>query len=170
MAWRICTLELQQQWILNTFYTQSWLRYKPCFSSERSSCKTMPNPNAIIGPVEENGVYRSRYNHELYNIFRDSGIEKLVSQRRLSWAGHVVRRDDQEPLKATFKGKFLSGRGKPGRRKISWKECVDSDWATLGVRNWEAVAKDRSRYRKILKEAKAQKWAVVPSKKKKNEY
>ena len=32
----------------------------------------------IFGPVEENGVWRKRYNHELYSLFKEPDIVKLV--------------------------------------------------------------------------------------------
>ena len=31
---------------------------------------------SIFGPVEENGVWRKRYNHELYSLFKEPDIDQ----------------------------------------------------------------------------------------------
>jgi hypothetical protein len=30
----------------------------------------------IYGPIQENGIWRKRYNHELYNLYNDAEIKK----------------------------------------------------------------------------------------------
>jgi hypothetical protein len=110
----------------------------------------------IIGPLKiDEGVYRIRYNHELYQIFQDADIVRTVRIRRLSWAGHVVRRDDDQPLASTFKGEFRDGKRSRGRPKNSWRESVDKDSATFGLKNWQREAKDRTKFKRFLDSAKA---------------
>jgi hypothetical protein len=43
----------------------------------------------IFGTVQENGVWRKRYNHELYDLFNERDIVKYIKINRLSWAGRV---------------------------------------------------------------------------------
>jgi hypothetical protein len=110
----------------------------------------------IIGPVKiSDERYRIRYNHELYQIFRDADIVATVKQRRLSWAGHVVRREEDRPVMQVFKGDFRDGKRSRGRPKNSWKEAVDRDSVEFGLTNWQKEAKDRARYKNFLNSVKA---------------
>jgi hypothetical protein len=43
----------------------------------------------IFGTVQENGVWRKRYNHELYDLFNERDIVKYIKINRLDWAGRV---------------------------------------------------------------------------------
>jgi hypothetical protein len=109
----------------------------------------------IIGPLRvSEGQYRIRYNHELYQIFQDPGIVATVKHRRLSWAGHVVRREEDRPVQQTFKGEFRDGKRTRGRPKNSWKEAVDKDCAALGLANWQKEAKDRAKFKNFLNSVK----------------
>ena len=45
----------------------------------------------IFDPLEENGVWRNRYNNELYSLFNEPDIIKHIVIRRLEWIGHVLR-------------------------------------------------------------------------------
>jgi hypothetical protein len=37
----------------------------------------------IYGPIKENNVWRSRYNHELYQLYNKPNIKKVVKSGRL---------------------------------------------------------------------------------------
>ncbi|CAG9827498.1 unnamed protein product [Diabrotica balteata] len=43
----------------------------------------------ISGAVNENGVWRRRYNFELYKIYQEPDIVKHIKIGRLRWVGHV---------------------------------------------------------------------------------
>jgi hypothetical protein len=111
-------------------------------------------------------MYRRRYNDELYQIYQEPDIVQVVKLRRLAWAGHVVRRDENHPVQRAFKGDFYDGSRKRGRPQNSWKADVDRDCATFGLQNWQREAKDRSKFKKFLEEAKARSraWKVIESK------
>jgi hypothetical protein len=110
----------------------------------------------IIGPLRlEEGVYRIRYNHELYQIFQDTDIVSTVRLRRMAWAGHVIRREESKPVRATFRGEFRDGKRSRGRPKKTWKEAVDNDFAAFGLRNWQSEASDRVKFKRFLDSAKA---------------
>jgi hypothetical protein len=111
---------------------------------------------AIIGPKRtSDGQYLSRENNELYQIFRDPDIVEVVRHRRLAWAGHVVRREENHPLKRVFVGEFRDGNRKRGRPKNSWKEAVNRDSAQFGLNDWQRTAKDRAQYSKFLNSVKS---------------
>jgi hypothetical protein len=110
----------------------------------------------IIGPMRvSDDQYRIRYNHELYQIFRDRDIVATVKIRRLSWAGHVIRREEDRPVLATFKGEFRDGKRSRGRPKNSWKDAVERDSTAFGLKNWQKEAKNRSKFKNFLDSAKA---------------
>ncbi len=119
----------------------------------------------IIGPVKvEEEVYRKRYNHELYQIFREPDIVLFSKHRRLSWAGHVARREENHPVAKVFKGTFRDGKRSRGRRKISWEEGVRKDSAEFGMKNWQKDAQNRSKYRQTLDAVMARTRAEQPVK------
>lgn len=119
----------------------------------------------IIGPVKvEDDVYRSRYNHELYQIFREPDIVKVSKHRRLSWAGHVARREENHPIAKSFKGEFRDGKRSRGRRKNSWMDAVRKDSAEFGLGNWQREAQDRTKYRQSLDAVMARTRAERPVK------
>lgn len=59
----------------------------------------------IYGPVNENGLWRIRYNYELKQLYKDVNIVDYVKIQRLRWAGYVERMDKHVPKKV-FKGRF----------------------------------------------------------------
>ncbi|KAJ4434817.1 hypothetical protein ANN_23388 [Periplaneta americana] len=68
--------------------------------------------------------------------------------------GHVKRMDECEiPRKVMEYG--IAGGRRVGRAKLRWMDCVMNDIKRLGVKNWWTVAKDRDRWRRILKEVEA---------------
>jgi hypothetical protein len=44
----------------------------------------------IYGPINENGSWRSRDNHELYQLYEYSEIMKVIKTGRLRWLGAPV--------------------------------------------------------------------------------
>jgi hypothetical protein len=109
----------------------------------------------IIGPKRtSDGFYCTRENRELYQIYQEPDLASLVKIRRISWAGHVIRREENHPLKLVFKGEFRDGKRKRGRPKISWKDAVEKDCADFGLNDWQRTAKDRPRFKNFLDSVK----------------
>jgi Reverse transcriptase (RNA-dependent DNA polymerase) len=119
----------------------------------------------IIGPKKiADDHYRIRYNHELYEFFQEPHIAATVKHRRLSWAGHVVRRGVDQPVYQTFNGMFRDGSRTRGRPKSSWEKAVNEDSAAFGLPNWQKEAKDRPKFRNFLDSVKARTRAERPVK------
>jgi hypothetical protein len=55
----------------------------------------------IFGPVEENGTWRRRYNHELYKLFNKPDITGYTSikVKRLEWPRHLIRTGENRCIK-----------------------------------------------------------------------
>jgi hypothetical protein len=88
----------------------------------------------IFGAVQVNGVWRKRYNHELYELFNEPGIVIYIKINRLGWTVHVIRVDNNRTVKKVFNTKPIGIR-KIGRPKLRWENNVIQDIKTLGVKN-----------------------------------
>jgi hypothetical protein len=82
----------------------------------------------------------------IYNIFT---YNYSIKVRRLEWAGHVVRMDDERMVKRMFLAN-PGGRSKPRRPRLRWLDCLENDLKTLGVRRWRKMAEDREEWAIIL--------------------
>jgi hypothetical protein len=57
-------------------------------------------------PEIENGVYRRKYNHELDKEFNSpNSVNVTKTSRLLRYAGHMIRRPEDLPLKTLFRAK-----------------------------------------------------------------
>jgi hypothetical protein len=69
----------------------------------------------IYGPIRNKGQLRSRYNKELYDLFKESKLSITIRIARLRWAGHV-RRMDEEALPRRIMYVTPIGQQKTGRQ------------------------------------------------------
>jgi len=60
----------------------------------------------ILEAKQENEIWRKRYNYELYETFNDSNIVSYIKVKRLAWAGHVMRVNENRTPKK--KKKYLT--------------------------------------------------------------
>ena len=56
----------------------------------------------IYGPTIDNGEYRRRMNHELYQLYASIYIVMRIKMARLRWLGHVSRKEENEPAWKIF--------------------------------------------------------------------
>jgi hypothetical protein len=73
----------------------------------------------ICGPKYENGEWKSRTNRELEEISKRENIVKGIKGQRISWLGHLERREEDRVPKKIFTQE-LEGtrrRRKNGKRK-----------------------------------------------------
>jgi hypothetical protein len=102
----------------------------------------------------ENGNWRSRYNHELYQLYEDSKIIKVIKTERLRWLGHLYRANETDPCrKVTFTK--IEGRRKKGRSPIRWLDSVEQDLRVLGIQGWRNKAQERSQWKSTVGVVKA---------------
>ena len=99
----------------------------------------------IYGPKLENGVWRSRYNEELYELYGKPSILGEIKSSRLKWLGHVERREKSSLLHKIYKGK-PGGRRCTGRPRKTWLSDVEEDIRDLGIRTWRRRAQDRNEW------------------------
>jgi hypothetical protein len=109
----------------------------------------------IYGPSYVNGVWRIKYNYELYKLFKEPNIVQSIKINRLKWLGYIQRMDESTLCKKlTFSQ--LEGSRKKGRPKLRWLDDVLQDLKKVTA--WWKKAQDRDSWKAVVKEAKAHKW------------
>jgi hypothetical protein len=86
----------------------------------------------ISGPIKENCIWRSRYNNELYKLYNEPNIVKVIRIGQLRWLGHLFEMQEQNPCRKLTLHK-PEGIQRLGRPVIRW---LEPDVKTMGIRNW----------------------------------
>jgi len=80
-----------------------------------------------------------------------------IKIRRLGWAGHIIRMEEERIPKKVLNGKFNITRP-VGRPRIRWTDVVQRDsLQLLGIRGWRRSAENRDEWRRLMREAKGRK-------------
>jgi hypothetical protein len=108
----------------------------------------------IFGAKQENGTWRKRYNYELYEKFNEPNIVNYIKVKRLAWARHFVRMNNDRTLKKIFNTK-PNGVRIVGRPKLRWEDGVDQDIRRLEDKNWRKVTLNGDEWAKLLKKVRA---------------
>ena len=113
----------------------------------------------IFGPVQEGEIWRIRKNQELRVLYTDPDIVAIVKARRLSWIGHVLRRQNGNRLLEVWRA-TPGGKRPLGRPKLRWTDQVKKDIGTMGADI--NLAEDRAEWKRLVYEAKNQLRFVEP--------
>jgi len=95
----------------------------------------------IFGPRrdEVTGEWRRLHNEDLNDLYSSPNIVRVIKYRRMRWAGHVARMDDESRLYRVLVGK-PDGKSPLGRPRRRWMDirmdlqevgCVYMDWTGL---------------------------------------
>ncbi|GFV46382.1 endonuclease-reverse transcriptase [Trichonephila clavipes] len=141
--WPACSVPIgrDETWTLNL----ETIRALETF--ERKALRT------IFGPVKDQGCWRTRYNFELYRLYKEPQVtQEVIRKNRLRWLGHIWRSPEHNQTRAyTFKNPMGSRtRGRPPTR---WIDDVENDVKTLNIKNWQRDAAYRWNWRKRAVEA-----------------
>ena len=94
----------------------------------------------------------------LAELRKEVGLKKTVTQKmvekRLNWAGHVVRMGGERVVKQVEEMDVMLPR-KRGRPSIRWRDCIKRDLTGAGEdwSTWREKAKDREKWRQIVTKA-----------------
>ena len=67
----------------------------------------LPFERKILRRIHGGGRRRPRRNSELYSLYYEPNIVEDVKIRRLGWAGHIIRMEEERIPKKGFKRKLL---------------------------------------------------------------
>jgi hypothetical protein len=80
-----------------------------------------------------------------------------IKIRRLGWAGHIIRMEEEKIPKKFLNGNFYTTRP-VGRSRNRWADVVQRDaLQLLGIRGWRRRAENREEWRPLMRDAKARK-------------
>ena len=95
----------------------------------------------IFGTACINGEWRIRYNQELYKLYNHPDIIKKIQTRRLRWAGHVERMDDNAAAK--IYNFSVEGVRRRSHQRARWLDIVEKDAKELRIPSWKSTARNR---------------------------
>ena len=82
-------------------------------------------------------------------------IQSMVMKRCLRWVGHIVRMDNGRLLRQLFYGEMWEGKRSALKPKKRFKDTIKYylKQSGLPVDQWENMASDRSKWRKLIHES-----------------
>ena len=97
----------------------------------------------IFGPARVGDDYRIRTNRELYELFNDMDVVKRINNQRFRWLGHVVRIDEDAPLRRVFDAVVGAHR----RMRTRWNDQIEEALTSNGRINWRRRTQSRDAWR-----------------------
>jgi hypothetical protein len=87
----------------------------------------------IFGPKrdEVTGEWKRLHNKELYAVYSSPNIIRVITSRRLRWAGHVARMGERRGAYRALMGK-PEGRRPLGRPRRRWEDNIKMDLREVG--------------------------------------
>ena len=86
-------------------------------------------------------------NEHIRGTTRVAQASKKITERRLNWYGHVMRRDGEHILRKVLTAD-IPGKRKIGRPKTRWKDACQRDLKSTGLRAGEET--DRAMWRRKI--------------------
>jgi hypothetical protein len=95
----------------------------------------------IYGPIYEGGIWRIRYNNELYKLYNEPDTVRVIKIGRLRWQDHLFRMQELDPCRKLTLYK-PEGTRRVRRPRARWLESVETDLKKMGVKNWTRKTQD----------------------------
>ncbi|KAJ3644193.1 hypothetical protein Zmor_026863 [Zophobas morio] len=103
----------------------------------------------ICGGRKVEGIWQRRTNAELYNLYNEPDVVRIVRGQRTRWLGHVARMGiNRSPFKLLESR--IGGRRRQGRPRKRWIKEVEADLKKAGITQWGRRAEDRDSWRRIV--------------------
>ena len=77
-------------------------------------------------------------NEKVRELTQQVKLENIIRERRLRWAGHVMRMDPQRIARQALDWKPPESRRRPGRPRSNWQQSVTQDIIQGGF-SWDEV-------------------------------
>ena len=100
---------------------------------------------------EVTGKWRRVHNEELNDLYSSHNIVRVIKSRRMRWAGHVARMDEETGVYRVLVGR-PGGRRPVGRPRRRWVNNIRMDLQEFGCgyMDWIGLAQDRDRWRTFV--------------------
>jgi hypothetical protein len=102
----------------------------------------------IFGPKRDEitGEWRKLHNKELHNLYSSQKIIRQIKSRRMTWAGHLARMEEEKKVYKVLVRK-PEGKRPLGRPRRRWEDWIRMDLREIGWGSvdWIQLAKDRDR-------------------------
>jgi hypothetical protein len=107
----------------------------------------------IFGPKRDKATseWRRLHNEELNDLYSPPNIIRVITSRRMRWAGHVARMGEKRGAYRILLGR-PEGRRPLGRPRRRWEDNIKMGLQDLGWvgMNWIELAQDRDRWRAVV--------------------
>jgi hypothetical protein len=80
-------------------------------------------------------------------------MKNYIKGQRLQWFGHIMRRSEEETIRAVIEWQ-TEGKRPRGRPRKRWLDLIEKDLKTVGVKEWKEIIQDREKLRDIELAAK----------------
>ena len=80
---------------------------------------------------EVTGEWRRLHNEELSDLYSSPNIVRVIKSRRMRWAGHVARMDEEKEVYRVLVGK-PEGKRPLGRPRRRWVDNIRMDLQEVG--------------------------------------
>ena len=107
-------------------------------------------------------------NERLYEKVKVEKWSKIIRRRRLNWLGHLMRLDEQTPVRHSLQESLSDIQGKVGRPKLKWIKVIEKDLVSVNInldlnrstpdntiRKLVELTNDRKDWRKIIRDIMA---------------
>jgi hypothetical protein len=100
---------------------------------------------------EVTGEWRKLHNEELNNLYSSPNILRVITLRRMRWAGHVTRMGKGRGVYRFFVG-MPEERRPLGRSRHRWEDNIRMDIREVRCRcvDWMELAQDRDSWRALV--------------------
>ena len=100
---------------------------------------------------EVTGEWRKLHNEELNDLYSLPNIVRVVKSRRMRWAGHVARMEEDRGVQRVLVGR-PEGKRPSGRPKRRWEDNIKMDLQEVGGGrgDWMELAQNRERWRALV--------------------
>jgi len=107
----------------------------------------------IFGPKrdEVTGEWKRLHNEELNDLYSSPNIVRVIKSKRMRWAGHAARMDEEREVYRVLVGKS-EGKRPLGRPRLRWVGNIRMDLQEVRCRymDWIELAQDRDRLRTLV--------------------